>query len=79
MDGVCVLAFFLWQGGDSGKLSLQVLCNANGSCRLVLPGVLVVACFFFSSSQRLTREHLLKDKIKKPMAVYFEDSVFAFT
>lgn len=47
MDGVCVLAFFLWQGGDSGKLSLQVLCNANGSCRLVLPGVLVVVCFFF--------------------------------
>ena len=30
-------------------------------------------------SQRLTKEHLLKDKIEKPMAVYFEDRVFAFT
>lgn len=34
--------------------------------------------FFCSSFPRLTREHLLKDKIKKPMAVYIEDSVFAF-
>lgn len=44
---------------------------------------LVVFFFFFFFSpppfQRLTREHLLKDKIKKPMVVYFEDSVFAFT
>lgn len=76
---VCVLAFFCGREVTSGKLSLQVLCNANGSCRLVLPGVLVGGFFFFSSSQRLTREHLLKDKIKKPMAVYFEDGVFAFT
>lgn len=43
--------------------------------------LLLFGFFFFSPlpRQRVTREHLLEDKIKKPVVVYFEGSVFAFT
>lgn len=34
---------------------------------------------WFLPSQSQAREHLWKGEIKKPGAVYFEDSVFAFT
>lgn len=64
-----------------------------GSC-LCKPSVMLMAvqvgfllfclfCYFFFSlplpRRGLTREHLLEDKIKKPVVVYFEGSVFAFT
>lgn len=77
---------FLWQGGDtSGKLSLQVLCNANEvqvEFLLLFRGFFVVFFLFFPSPlpcQRLARERLLEDTIKKPVVVCLEGSVFAFT
>lgn len=62
-----------------GSCLCKSLCNANGSAGWVF--VVVIWVFFFSPlpRQRLTREHLLEDKIKKPVVVYFEGSVFAFT
>lgn len=45
----CFFFFFFFCGREvtSGKLSLQALCNANGSCRLVFPGVVFYLLGFF--------------------------------
>lgn len=77
-----MVAVFCGREVTSGELSLQALCNANGSAGWLF--VVVVWGFFLFPPlplpcRGLTREHLLEDKIKKPVVVYFEGSVFAFT
>lgn len=77
-----------WGGCSEGHFISVCLhfCLGEGvTSRLCKPSAMLMGAAgwlhlgWFLPSQRQAREHLWKGEIKKPGAVYFEDSVFAFT